>query len=514
MTHSRDHLTRENSRCRKGNTCTYGFPHPITSEMWIDDEGRIHFRRPEEEDRWIASHIPEIIDDLDCHIHVDVVFTVSVFMYLYKYLFKGPDHTLFRVRCNDSDHIDEIVDYVNGRYLSAPESAWRILAFDITSKEPSVTCLPVHLPGQNTPQFAQGTAHHGSSASLLIRYFNRPREPQFLNLLYTEYFQQYLLYKWDPQTPLLDDEFLEQVILGTDRRKVCPRRVGEKVSRLQTLSPTTGEVFYLRCLLARQPAYDFEDLRIINGVTYQTYHEAAIEFGLFSDINEGYYALQEAIASFQTPGQVRFLFARVVLEGYPARPLWDRFHEYLTLDTTMATSSQERGTDRALQHISEFLEDGGRSLKDFGLPEPTLRSAEVLSELEAFEGRHDELRIESNTMVEAMNPEQRHIFDHIINSVTEFRDSAEPVEVHPLFIEGKPGRGKTFLVDAVCSRLRSEGLIVLIVGTSALAAALYERGRTAHSLFRIPVTEVLRYTLKESTLSDGLHHRITQIFTH
>jgi len=227
MMHSHDHLTRENSHCRKGNTCTYGFPHPITSEMWIDDEGRVHFRWPEEEDRWIASHIPEIIDNLDCHIHIDVTFTVSMFMYLYKYIFKGP---LFWVRCNDSDNIDEIADYVNGRYLSAPESAWHIPAFDITSKEPSITCLPVHLPRQNTPQFVQGTAHHESSASLLICYFNQPREPQFVNLPYTEYFQQYLLYKWDPQIPLLDDEFLERVILGTDRRKVCPRCVGEKVS--------------------------------------------------------------------------------------------------------------------------------------------------------------------------------------------------------------------------------------------------------------------------------------------
>ncbi|KAG2139348.1 hypothetical protein DEU56DRAFT_735822, partial [Suillus clintonianus] len=40
---------------------------------------------------------------------------------------------------------------------------------------------------------------------------------------------------------------------------------------------------------------------------------------------------------------------------------------------------------------------------------------------------------------------------------------------------------KTFLVDVLCSQLRSKGNIVLIVGTSALAAALYEQGRTAHS---------------------------------
>ena len=37
-----------------------------------------------EDDLWIPSHIPELIDELDCHIFVDVAFTVAVFMYLYK----------------------------------------------------------------------------------------------------------------------------------------------------------------------------------------------------------------------------------------------------------------------------------------------------------------------------------------------------------------------------------------------------------------------------------------------
>ena len=485
MTHSPNHLSRENSRCRKGNTCIYGFPHPITPETWIDDEGRVHYKRPDEEDRWIASHIPEIIDELDCHVHVDVVFTVMVFMYLYKYLFKGPDHTFFRIQ-HESERIDEITDYVNGRYLSSPEAAWRILGFDITSKEPSVDCLPVHLSGQNTPQFAGGSSH-GSSASLLIRYFHRPHLPQFTSLLYTEYFEKYLLYKWDPQVPLGEDEYLEDEILGTEPKKICPRRIGQKVTRIQTLSPTTGEVFYLRCLLGRRAAYDFDELRTINGVVYGTYHEAALELGLFSNDNEGFFALEEAVLSYQTPGQQRFLFARIILEGYPARPLWDHFHEYLTLDYVTAMSSEERGTDRALQQIADFLQDGGHSLKDYGLPEPTFRSVEVLSELEAFEGRHEQLRAESNDMLSAMNAEQADIFHCVMEAIMDAQDGETP---SPFFIEGKPGRGKTFLVDALCSHLRSEGLIILIVGTSALAAALYERGRTAHSLFRIPVTEV------------------------
>ncbi|KIJ35999.1 hypothetical protein M422DRAFT_180023, partial [Sphaerobolus stellatus SS14] len=58
------------------------------------------------------------------------------------------------------------------------------------------------------------------------------------------------------------------------------------------------------------------------------------------------------------------------------------------------------------------------------------------------------------------------------------------------FIEGKPGCGKTYLIDAIASWLRSQGHIALVVEFSELAATLYEHGRTAHSMFNIPVQEV------------------------
>jgi hypothetical protein len=77
MTHGRNHLTRETSRCRKGTKCIYGFPHPFTPTTWVDEDGHVHYKRCTEEDRWIAPHIPELIDELDCHIFVDVVFTVQ-----------------------------------------------------------------------------------------------------------------------------------------------------------------------------------------------------------------------------------------------------------------------------------------------------------------------------------------------------------------------------------------------------------------------------------------------------
>ena len=489
MTHGKDHLTRETSRCRRGNKCVYGFPQPITLETYVDDDGRVHYRRPTDEDRWIAPHIPELINELDCHIYVDVVFTVSVFTYLYKYLYKGPDHTHYRVRSQDDGPIDEIRDYVEGRYLSAHEAAWRILGFHITSKTPAVACLPVHLPGENIARFTGGAESHNNSTSLLIRYFNRPRAALFGAYTYCDYFKDYVLYKWEPGEPLHHNEFLELPIAGCVRHKVSPRQVGAKVARLRMVSPTAGELFYLRTLLAHRAATSFVALRTVDGTVHDSFHEAATHFGLFSNENEGQYAIADAAASFCTPHQLRFLFSRIIVEGYPARPIWDAFSTHLSQDFILRMRSSERGMDRALEAISELVHDGGRSLNEYGLPEPLHRSPEVVAEHETYLPRTAELLDRAEILEHEMTDEQLSVFHTILESVSEFivHGRRSP---RPFFLEGKPGRGKTFVVNAVCNRLRGERFIVLVVGLSALAATLYEGGRTAHNLFKIPVLEV------------------------
>jgi hypothetical protein len=169
---------------------------PITTNTYIDDDGCVHFCRRLIEDLWIASHIPELIDELDCHIFVDITFTVTVFMYLYKYMFKGPDRSFFYIPhphelSDPSEPINEIKDYIDGHYLIAPEAAWCILGFHLTNKVPSVRSLSIHLSGENIPQFLKE-----ESASSLIHYFHRPPQPLFDMLNYIQYNQEYVSYHY------------------------------------------------------------------------------------------------------------------------------------------------------------------------------------------------------------------------------------------------------------------------------------------------------------------------------
>jgi hypothetical protein len=49
--------------------------------------------------------------------------------------------------------INEIKEYSDGRYVSAPEAVWCIFHFDTHSQVPNVVRLQVHLPGQHMVTF-------------------------------------------------------------------------------------------------------------------------------------------------------------------------------------------------------------------------------------------------------------------------------------------------------------------------------------------------------------------------
>jgi hypothetical protein len=91
-------------------------------------------------------------------------------------------------------------------------------------------------------------------------------------------------------------------------------------------------------------------------------------------------------------------------------------------------------------------------------------------------------------MCAAMNLEQFDVFQTIYNAIDIYKTTHQRLE--PFFIQGQPGQGKSYVVDALACQFRNEGHIVLIVGTSALAATLHECDCTAHSLFCIPMNDV------------------------
>ena len=90
--------------------------------------------------RYVVPFSPFLLIRYDAHINVEVVCTVAVVKYLYKYILKGPDRIMVRIgsesRERDISH-DEIERFQVGRYISASEACWRLYEYPLQQKYPS-----------------------------------------------------------------------------------------------------------------------------------------------------------------------------------------------------------------------------------------------------------------------------------------------------------------------------------------------------------------------------------------
>ena len=390
----------------------------------------------------------------------------------------------------DDVPVDEINDYWNGRYLSSGEAVWRILGFNITKKEPSVTTMSVHLVNDRT--FVQYHRNGGSnSLSNLQHYFLRPLGSfihndvvrRFEDLTFIEYFSLFRLKKFDPGKVHAENYYMEQLAPnGCPPMHVVLRTARYRhYARIREVPLARGELFYLRALLLLRPASSFTDARTIHGVEQESFQSAASALGIFADQTIAEFAMNESIRSLKTPNQLRILFVDLLTDNSILTPLrfWNTFQYHLCRDFTLRNPDLPQiGIDHALDHVARLLEEYGKHLSDFQLPEPATYGRKIEHELQRWAPFSEQLAQKAHDAYQSFNPEQKQIFDEILLAVTENRPLL-------LFIDGKAGVGKSFLINAICNRLRSLNIITLPTASSAFAAQLYPGGRTAHSTFKV-----------------------------
>ena len=415
MVHAADHLQRDYSRCNRGGRCIYNYPHPETPYTTIDERQRVRYRRGPG-DAWIVPYSPPLLLLWDGHINVEAIFTVDVFLYIYKYLFKGSDHATFTLQHDNEQH-DAIQDYIQARYVSTCEAAWRIFGFNISHQYPSVCRLSVHEPGRNPIQYPFSTNKPPSESSTLIRYFIRPLDPIFDPILYTDFYEQYIhrpLPKHTAQIP--DDCWTESRLIPNVPPMLVKRRSTRvKVARLQSVRPGVGEAFYIRALLFHHPARSFDDLRTIGDVVHDTFQSAAQAAGLFEDANEGRFAMEDAILQYKSPSQLRFLFVMLILEGSPALELWNNFADDLSRDYGGNVDGPISDTAKqlALQRIELLLQERGHTTADFSLPTTPSQSTEIWQELQYFAPQTASLAATVDRDLALMSPDQHRIYNTI-----------------------------------------------------------------------------------------------------
>lgn len=168
--------------------------------------------------------------------------------------------------------------------------------------------------------------------------------------------EQFVLYPYNGnEDALTQRDYLEREQVGVVRKKATRRTLGNKVVRINSVPIRSGKVFYLRTLLIHHAATSYRDLHTIEGITFSSFHEAACDFGLFENQNEGHLALQEAVDHLRTPAQLRFLFVQVLLEGYAAMPLWTEFRDSIAADHILRLGNNVSGYDHTADHRRPFI---------------------------------------------------------------------------------------------------------------------------------------------------------------
>jgi len=353
-----------------------------------------------------------------------------------------------------------------------------------------VTALPVYLP--------ESTAHHQyhrrnnerSTLSLLDRYFLRPTGTFtdedgtvrfFDDITYTEYFTLFRLS--NTTTTRMANLFAERnTVIGSPSMHVIRRdHTRSHLTRIQPIRPSQGDLFYLRTILQNRSSLSFEDARTVDGFIKDTYQDAARAMGLFADRNEAQMAMEEAIQNLKTPRQLRLLFVHLLVNDCVPSPisLWDIFHYSMSVDFRLQSGNNaDIAYTRTLENINMLLEEFRHSPADYGLPVSPSHTSEVLHEVLHWGLQRQELEQQASSARNSMTSEQASIFDCIVNAVS---SNASLLA----FVDGKAGRGKTYLVNAICNKVRSLGRIVLPTATAAFAAHLYPGGRTTHSTFKV-----------------------------
>ena len=249
------------------------------------------------------------------------------------------------------------------------------------------------------------------------------------------------------------------------------------------------ELYALRLLLLTVPgARSYEELRYVGNDLHDTFHGAAVAYGLLSDDDIQHCTFDE-MCFVEMPDRLRCLFANLLIYITPNNPLdfWNKYKSHMYADYVRRRFSVDMAEQLALRHISALLRAAGFINTEMRLPEPVFttdtqqqRANEIASEY--LHNRYDRVEEQSiaQNMVPMLNDDQKRFFDRFMHCVNTGNDKKL------FFLDGPGGSGKTFLNRTILSTLRGMGQVCTVSVWTGMAASLYKGGRTIHSTFKLP----------------------------
>ena len=203
--------------------------------------------------------------------------------------------------------------------------------------------------------------------------------------------------------------------------------------------------------------------------------------------------MQEAAVS-NSAASLRSLFAVILAWCEPSNPLdiydhhkasmaEDFLHQQCTRLGNLDLSFNDDIFNLALNDLQDkVLSMGGRELSEYGLPQPQAvdsdRFARVYHREIDYNQGEQQAYVEHN--IPLLTADQWEVYNTFCSMI-------ESNEGCMLFLDAPGGTGKTFLINLILAKLRSESKIALATASSGIAATLLTGGRTLHSTFKIPL---------------------------
>ncbi|GAU38772.1 hypothetical protein TSUD_279250 [Trifolium subterraneum] len=498
-----------------GKKCTKRFPRKFVDTTVIDADGYPVYRRRDNgvffkkdksfvDNRYVVPYNKHLLLKYNAHINVEWCNQSRSIKYLFKYVNKGHDRvTIGFYTGANHDRFDEIKMYYDCRYLSACETAWRIFAFDINYRVPSVDRLTFHLENEQCVIYPDDAS--------IEEVVNKP---YIKCTKFTAWMEANKIY---PEARSLTySEFPTKFTWKDKEHRWAPRQKGYSIGRLHFVAPGFGEMFYLRTLLnyVKGPT-SFADIKIVNNVKLNTFKDACFALRLLGDDKEFVSAIIEA-SQWGTGSYLRRLFVTLLVAKQICQPdfVWNKTWQHLSddiqhrqrrlLNFPDLVLTDDQLKSYTLAEIEILLNCNNKKLENFPeMPKPDMGLVpEIGNRLIYDELNYDRhaLANDHRKLMSTMTTEQRSIYDRIMSRVDEKKPGL-------FFLYGYGGTGKTYIWRAMSAALRSRGEIVLTVASSGIAALLIPGGRTAHSRFAIPIN-VHESSSCEILPTDDLAHLI------
>uniref|UniRef100_A0A8I6XC41 ATP-dependent DNA helicase n=1 Tax=Hordeum vulgare subsp. vulgare TaxID=112509 RepID=A0A8I6XC41_HORVV len=267
--------------------------------------------------------------------------------------------------------------------------------------------------------------------------------------------------------------------------KVLEAEAKATPSRSNRVSTSSrGGRYFLRVLLNHVPGKtSFEDLRTVDGVLCDSFHEVVERLGLIEADNMLDESLIES-TQLAMPASLRRLFATILVFCEPGdvRDLWDRHLEAMSDDYRRSHTCSKAVEQMVLLDIRDMLQSMGKDIALFPLTnidetyDTTRGEAREVTEESTIEVDAHDIALASS-----LNHEQRLAYDEILTTV-------DAGDGGVFFVDGPGGMGKTFLYRALLAKFRGEGKIEVATTTSGVAASIMPGGRTSHLRFKIPLS--------------------------